>query len=80
MIAKEKLTLGRRKLLSAISSSSPFKHEEDSLTYARNKFEKENNLKRAALEKCFGTKHFKYYLEKQNAEIPQLLLNITIKK
>lgn len=76
-VAKEKLTLGRRKLLSAISSSSPLKHEEDSLTYARNKFEKENNLKRAALEKCFGTKHFKDYLERQNAEIPQLLLNIT---
>lgn len=75
--AKERMTLGRRKLLSAISTSSSLKHEEDSLTYARNKFEKENNLKRAALEKCFGARHFKEYLVKQNAEIPKILLNVS---
>lgn len=76
-VVKEKMTKGRRKLLSAIHNSSPLKHEKDSITYAKNKFEKENNLKRAALEKCFGAKHFKEYLKKQNVEIPQILLNIS---
>lgn len=75
-VIKERITKGRRKLLSAISNSSSIKHEEDSITYAKSKFEKENTLKRAALEKCFGAKHFKEYLEKQNSEIPQLLLNV----
>lgn len=75
-VIKERITKGRRKLLSAISNSSSIKHEEDSITYAKSKFEKENALKRAALEKCFGAKHFKEYLEKQNSEIPQLLLNV----
>lgn len=78
--AKEKeLSKGRLRIIKAIEKTSALAKDQDSLTLARKKHEKESALKRAALEKCFGAKHFRDYLEKNNHRVPSALSDMEFK-
>ena len=68
---------GRRKLADAVEKSAKTNPQPDSLALARKKLEKESALKRAALEQCFGAKHFREYLEKNNCRVPQALSGLS---
>ena len=76
ILVKERVTQGRRKLLSAIANSSSLRNEESSLAYAKKKMRKEAVATKSSLQKCFGAKHFLDYLNKQNVEVPKIMTEL----
>ena len=68
---------GRRKIANALDKAASPSKQPDSLTFARKKLEKESALKRAALEQCFGAKHFREFLEKNNQRVPASLAGLS---
>ena len=68
---------GRRKIADALDKAASPSKQPDSLAFARKKLEKESALKRAALEQCFGAKHFREFLEKNNQRVPPALAGLS---
>jgi hypothetical protein len=75
-LAPARLPAGRRRLVDAVERASDLTGQMDSVAFAKKKLERESALRRAALENCFGAKHFRDYLESQNAAIPESLAAI----
>jgi hypothetical protein len=67
---------GRRRLIDAVERTSDLTGQMDSVTFAKKKLERESALRRAALENCFGARHFRNYLESQHVAIPDSLTGI----